>query len=521
LAVFGYRRGRLAIASVASTLAILPVLFFQFDPNLISAGLFRRTSAYDANPVVTVRDGKTATISLHEIGSVKQIRTNGKTDAAVGGTKDEDVQSAAAFLPMAMIDVPYDAAVIGLGSGMTAHHLLGDPLLKSLDLIEIEQEVYEVAKKMQPTNRRVYESDRINLVIEDARTWFSTTRRQYDLIISEPSNPWVSGISSLFTREFYAHTKGFLKQDGLLVQWIHLREFNSELMLTIVNALDEAFPYTKIYFTPFTDNVLIVASQSEFYAGHYDRFRNSAEITSDLKARNLPLKYFGNRNYIASTLTLRALMQNAAVNSDYVPLVDNGAEKAFYLNTKVDLFVPFTNCLLCYQDLFEGEYFSRIVQERNEYFVDFQVDKRISQRLLTRLEHAGSNSDWVELERLLHHIVPDFLVRALWNQNEAVGLFRQHVKEGTPPELTRLKFIFKDNLAHDDLLANRAVIRALLDTAGPEDLKVTLIRTMAINAALLNDRLLFDRVKRQLVDGNPRMTEVDRVLLTSLGNERP
>jgi hypothetical protein len=44
---------------------------------------------------------------------------------------------------------------------------------------------------------------------------------------------------------------------------------------------------------------------------------------------------------------------------------------------------------------------------------------------------------------------------------------------------------------------------------------------MAINAVMLNDRLLFDRIKRQLVDGNPRMPEVERVLLTSLGNERP
>jgi spermidine synthase len=197
---------------------ISPLLFVSFNPKVIAAGYFRRTAFVMPDEKVTVRDGKTATISLHEIGDIKLIKTNGKTDAAVGGTKGEDTQAALVFLPMSMIEQPYDAAIIGLGSGMTAHYMLGDPLLKSMDLIEIEEEMVHLAREMMPYNRRVYESPRLNLVIDDARTFFSASNKQYDIIVSEPSNPWVSGVSSLFSKEFYQHSKRYLEPSGLLVQ---------------------------------------------------------------------------------------------------------------------------------------------------------------------------------------------------------------------------------------------------------------------------------------------------------------
>ncbi|MBN4079537.1 hypothetical protein JYT26_02740, partial [Beggiatoa alba] len=235
----------LATAAIVSLMMIIPLLFVSFNPNVIAAGYFRRTAFIMPDEKVTVRDGKTATISLHEIGNIKLIKTNGKTDAAVGGTKGEDTQAALAFLPMSMIDWPYDAAIIGLGSGMTAHYMLGDALLKSMDLIEIEQEMVNLARHMMPHNRRVYEDPRVNLVIDDARTYFSASQKQYDVIVSEPSNPWVSGVSSLFSKEFYQHSKRYLKPGGLLVQWMHLPEFNSELMLSIISALNTAFPHVK------------------------------------------------------------------------------------------------------------------------------------------------------------------------------------------------------------------------------------------------------------------------------------
>ncbi|NOX91923.1 MAG: spermine synthase, partial [Gammaproteobacteria bacterium] len=96
----------LITAAIVSVMMITPLLFVSFNPNVIAAGYFRRTAFVMPDEKVTVRDGKTATISLHEIGDIKLIKTNGKTDAAVGGTKSEETQAALAFLPMSMIDQP-------------------------------------------------------------------------------------------------------------------------------------------------------------------------------------------------------------------------------------------------------------------------------------------------------------------------------------------------------------------------------------------------------------------------------
>jgi len=135
-------------------LAFVPSLFMDFDSNRITSGIFRFYRELPENEKIDVRNGKTATISLHEAEKSFYIKTNGKADAslakdrngAIGG--DELTQSATAFIPMAMRNAPYKAAMIGLGSGMGSHYLLADPLLERLDCVEIEEEMVNLAKKV-------------------------------------------------------------------------------------------------------------------------------------------------------------------------------------------------------------------------------------------------------------------------------------------------------------------------------------------------------------------------------------
>jgi spermidine synthase len=101
-------------------------------------------------------------------------------------------------------------ANIGLGSGITTHTLLASPRLTRVDTIEIEPAMREGAKIFSTRNRRAFEDPRSKIIIEDAKTYFSTHNERYDLIISEPSNPWVSGVSGLFSVEFYRHSKRYL-----------------------------------------------------------------------------------------------------------------------------------------------------------------------------------------------------------------------------------------------------------------------------------------------------------------------
>lgn len=507
----------LVTAAIVSVVMITPLLFVSFNPNVIAAGYFRRTAFVMPDEKVTVRDGKTATISLHEVGNIMVIKTNGKTDAAVGGTKGEDTQAALAFLPMSIIDKPYTAAVIGLGSGMTSHYMLGDPLLQSMDLIEIEEEMVNLARKMNAYNRRVYEDPRVNLVIDDARTFFSTAGKQYDVIVSEPSNPWVSGVSSLFSQEFYAHSKRYLKPDGILVQWMHLPEFTSELMLTIIKALSTTFEHVKVYHSPYVENdVLLVASAQDFSADKYSRFYDSETIASDFQKMRKPAGYFSNRNYVANMNTFKLLSRDIQPNSDYMPLVDTGAEKAFFLRKKVDLFDPLSNSIVAYQELTEPDSYPQIMRETYAYYRSYRPDQRLMGQLSAQLSAASSRSNWQQLEGMLYQLMPAPVLRDLWNKLDVVSQFREQVNNGVPPLKTRLFFQFMDNVAQNHFAQNGSIIRGILQNLGGQKLSPVIIRALAVNAAMLKDKALFDEVLAKLVEGNDTITHIEKAYLSAL-----
>jgi len=517
LALFRTSRVKLGAALASAVLVLLPLFVVSFDPNLIAAGYYRRTAFVMPDEKVTVRDGRTATISLHEVGDIKLIKTNGKTDAAIGGTKGEDTQNALAFLPMSMIDRPYSAAVIGMGSGMTAHYLLGDPLLQELDLIEIEEEVYNLARMMMPNNHRVYEDPRANLIVDDARTFFSTSRKRYDVIISEPSNPWVSGVSSLFSQEFYQHSVHFLKDDGILVQWMHLPEFNTRLMLTIIKSLNTVFPHVKVYHSPYRENdVLLVASRQPFSADKYPRFYNAAGISRDFRQMRKPFGYYSIRNYIASIDTLRPLSDPSPANSDYVPMIDAGAEKAFYLREKVDLFDPLSDSIVAYQEFFEPEKYALFQRENARYYSGYRPDARALNQLSRALDMAGPRSNWGQLEGMLYQLMPAPVLRDLWLRLDVVDQFREHVDAGEPPLKTQLLFRFLDNVSHRRFADNGPVIEGIMQRVPAQQVGPVIIRALLVNTAMLGDQELFARLYTRYVDGNPSISATELRFIQAL-----
>src|SRR6185437_8735000 len=115
---------------------------------------------------------------------------------------------------------------IGQGSGMTSHLLLASPTLRELKTIEIEPEMIHASRAFAAVNQRVFTDPRARFVVDDARSYFAGAGRKFDLIVSEPSNPWVSGVAGLFTTEFYSRIKQYLAPNGVFAQWLHLYEIN-------------------------------------------------------------------------------------------------------------------------------------------------------------------------------------------------------------------------------------------------------------------------------------------------------
>lgn len=265
-------------AAAAACLLVLPasLLLGRASPEALASGVFRTGNAAlgQGADVRFLRDGKTATVAVYQQGPAATIATNGKPDAAmqldiaVPPSDDEITMLMLGAMPLAAHPSPERIAVIGWGSGLSTHTLLGSPVPRSVDSIEIERAMYEGAMLFGPRVERAYRDPRSRLHIDDARTFFSTGNRRYDVIVSEPSNPWVSGVASLFTRQFYAFLGHHLEDDGLLVQWIHTYELNDALLSTMLAALAEQFPHVEIY-RPNYGDVVLLASRSPIPALRY------------------------------------------------------------------------------------------------------------------------------------------------------------------------------------------------------------------------------------------------------------
>ena len=361
LLVFYRKRFRYSVPFyVICAFMILPSIFIGFDPHLITSGAFRAYKNLHPDEKIIVRDGKTATISFHESEVHYYIKTNGKADASLGKNRenpiegDELTQAATAFMPMAMKTEPYDAAMVGFGSGMGAHYLLADPLLKDFDCVEIEQEMMDLAKGFYPWNSRGYDDPRIHIYIDDAQTFFLTNRRKYDLMISVPSNPWVSGVASLFSHEFYTKMRRYIKPGGLWVQWIQTYEFNDQLFLNILKALDVAFPYVSLYKAPEEPDIIIIASDEPVFQKGIGRFSTDPVLVKEFNRIHRDPEFFGEQNFLFTSKMVKSLLDGVAPNSIFTPIVDNKAEEARFVHSQAHIVQVFDSCEVCWPEYLDS-----------------------------------------------------------------------------------------------------------------------------------------------------------------------
>src|SRR5262249_34001133 len=144
------------------------------------------------------------------------LTVNGKVDAS--STYDMPTQTLLGQLPMMFHPQAQDVLVIGLGSGVTAGTVLTHPV-RQVDAVELSPAVADAVRLFKPFNHDVLNHPQFHLFIEDAKTYLRIVPKMYDVVINEPSNPWVAGVGNLFSVEFFEDVTRRLKPGGLLVQW--------------------------------------------------------------------------------------------------------------------------------------------------------------------------------------------------------------------------------------------------------------------------------------------------------------
>jgi spermidine synthase len=307
-------------------------------------------------------DGKTATVDVFLDGmGTMRINTNGKTDATImmdperSAGMDESTMTLLAAIPMSLHPHATSAASIGLGSGLTAQILLTNPLIRRVDTVEIEKGMVEAARNFRPNVELVYTDPRSRIHVDDAKTFFSTHNGKYDLIISEPSNPWVSGVSGLFSEEFYRLVKRSMNADGLFVQWVQLYEIDTELVISVLKAVAANFSDFAVYAPDDTD-IMIIARKSGLVPEPDPNLLKNPAIAAALKririegAQDIELRKLGTGK------SLRKLIASFPVraNSDYYPVLDQNAGRTRFLGANAQELLYFGQAPLPVTELLSG-----------------------------------------------------------------------------------------------------------------------------------------------------------------------
>ncbi|MBF0290994.1 MAG: fused MFS/spermidine synthase [Nitrospinae bacterium] len=331
-----------AVFAVAFGFAIVSASFlFEINAYKTSSGVYR----YGVVPPKTMarilyhKDGKTSTVDMLDHFGGVTLKTNGKSDANIQmrpdalPSVDEPTMVLLGAIPMSMAPQAKTAAVIGLGSGLTAHTILGSKRLEKVDTIEIEPAVVTAARLYLPRVERVYNDRRSEIFIDDARTFFPLRNKRYDIIISEPSNPWVSGISSLFTEEFYGLVARYLNDGGVFAQWVQLYEIDPKLVGSIMNAIAANFP-DYVFYNLNDIDMLIVAVKSGKVPSPDKAAFDEIAASNDMKRlwinsiEDLKIRRVGGKR-----LEGRMFSMLSPANSDYFPFLDVNADRARYVKS--------------------------------------------------------------------------------------------------------------------------------------------------------------------------------------------
>ncbi|HUE89825.1 MAG TPA: fused MFS/spermidine synthase [Vicinamibacterales bacterium] len=263
--VGGRTTGQARLAAGALSVAVLGlgVLLPQWDRLLLSSGAYKYAGALQgpdprtaltAGELLYYREGASGTVAVRQTGGTTSLAIDGKVDASNAG--DMLTQRLLAHVPLLLHPDPKRVAILGLGSGVTLGSALTHPI-DHADVLEISPQVVDASRFFDKENHRALDDPRTRLILGDGRTHLVFTREQYDVIVSEPSNPWMAGIASLFTREFFEAAKARLTPGGVLCQWAHTYDISTRDLRSIVATFVSVFPEGTLWLVGDGDVLLI------------------------------------------------------------------------------------------------------------------------------------------------------------------------------------------------------------------------------------------------------------------------
>lgn len=325
----------------ASVLCMCVIALFEppWDSEVMSSAVYRyapqlsgksKQELFDylkrgQGETIFYKEGITATVAVQQQGGGRVLKVNGKPEASTAG--DMPTQILIGALPLLVRQQTDNVLLIGLGSGVTLGSVEQFPV-RQVTCVELEPAVVEATHHFEDVNNRPLEDPRLRMVSNDGRNFIYTTDEKFDVIVSEPSNPWLTGVANLFTLEYFKRGAAALKDDGLFGQWLQLYEMAPEDVRTLVATFRAAFPHVYI-FRGAEGDLMLLGSKSvrqldmSVIRSHFD----NPKIAADLKRINTTRPSDIISRFYLGPDEVSSLSNGAPLNTDNNALIEFNAPR--------------------------------------------------------------------------------------------------------------------------------------------------------------------------------------------------
>lgn len=319
------------------------------DPRLTHSGMYLygyspAEKRLNRGEISLFAEGRSANVLVLNTRGMHSLSVNGKVDASE--SLDVQTQLGLAYVPRAFQPAAKDVLVIGYGSGATAGASL---LFSETNVVccEIEPAVYQASSLFNAINHAPEKSPRLEMVFDDGRSYLQRSGRKFDLIISEPSNPWMAGVGNLFTREFFESARSHLRPGGVLAQWVQMYAFSHDEYALILRTLRSVFPHSGLVILANGADSILLASDSPLVFDEQTQQQLTAHLAqlpaveADLK-RNFGSADFRSillRHFIADETGLDRYLQASGpgpINTDLNLRLEFMAPRSLYMPSPTD-----------------------------------------------------------------------------------------------------------------------------------------------------------------------------------------
>ncbi len=270
----------------------------------------------EIHQLLMYEEGPTSTVSVRKDWDITSMAINGRTNAS--DREDMATQVMLGQMPLLLAPNLKKALVVGYATGVTAGTMLQSPI-ESLECVELEPATVNGSRFFEHVNNHPLEDPRMHLIIDDARTYLRVIPEHYDIIVSEPSHPWVPGVANLFTQEFFQLGHDRLTEDGVFVQWLQIYQLSTDSLRSVLATFHQTFPHVFIFRVEGAwkgKDLILVGSKTPLTLDRIKERVSDQRIAGELARVNIKSEADVRAWYVCDETQLAPAVSGAIINTD-------------------------------------------------------------------------------------------------------------------------------------------------------------------------------------------------------------